>query len=228
MPRWATVISWRVLVLFRAPGQMLLGTLGVGLDAIRRAGPLVLLLFALSMSFDTVQTLPPTKPGVSPMERAVFPLAMPSIAGPGTMLTVVVLGDTNRFNRAEQGGTALALLLVLVLVYLVMRFATPLVHLLRRAGISTLSRLTGLSWRPWRWRAWWPPSSASGAHYSSRMRSGAARPRNRSHRPRMLPRKRPQRSTSGSGRALRSRLIRQCRAADGMAWFHGKLPFRAR
>jgi len=140
----SVIISYGVLLFFLVAGQVLLGALGVGLNSFRLAGSLVLLLFALAMIFDTVQTLPATQPDVSPTERAVFPLAMPSIAGPGTMLTVVVLTDKDRFNWTEQGGTALALGLALWLVYLVMRYATPLVHLLRRAGISILSRVMGL------------------------------------------------------------------------------------
>ncbi|HEV7457658.1 MAG TPA: MarC family protein [Roseococcus sp.] len=140
----AVLISLGILLFFLVAGQVLLQALGVGLNTFRLAGSLVLLLFALSMIFDTVQTPSPTQPDVSPTERAVFPLAMPSIAGPGTMLTVVVLTDKDRFNWAQQGSTALALVLVLVLVYLVMRFATPLVQFLRRAGISILSRVMGL------------------------------------------------------------------------------------
>lgn len=141
---FAVVISFGILLFFLVAGQVLLAALGVGLNSFRLAGSLVLLMFALSMIFDTMQSLPATQPDVSPMERAVFPLAMPSMAGPGTMLTVVVLTDKDRFHWAEQGGTTLALFLVLAICYVVMRFATPLVQLLRRAGISILSRVMGL------------------------------------------------------------------------------------
>lgn len=111
----AVLIAFGILMLFLVAGQVMLQALGVGLDSFRLAGSLVLLLFALSMIFDTVQAPSPAQPDVSATGRAVFPLAMPSIAGPGMMLTVVVLTDKDRFNRTRQGWTALALLLLLVL-----------------------------------------------------------------------------------------------------------------
>lgn len=140
----ATLISLGVLLFFLVAGQLLLQSLGVGLNSFRLAGSLVLLLFALSMIFDSGPPPAPPTADASPMERAVFPLAMPAIAGPGTMLTIVVLTDNDRFDYLQQTGTAAALVIALLICFLVMRFATPLVQLLRRAGISILSRVMGL------------------------------------------------------------------------------------
>ncbi|MBY0336418.1 MAG: MarC family protein [Acetobacteraceae bacterium] len=140
----ATLISFGILLFFIVAGQVLLEALGVGLNSFRLAGALVLLLFALKMIFDTMPPPPPPGDDVSPLERAIFPLAMPSIAGPGSMLTVVVLTDNARFSIAEQAMTTLALALGLVMVFLTMRLATPLVHVLRRPGIAIISRVMGL------------------------------------------------------------------------------------
>lgn len=140
----ATLISFMVLMFFLVAGQVLLEALGVGLNSFRLAGSLVLLLFALSMVFDNAAPPAPAAADASAMERAVFPLAMPAIAGPGTMLTIVVLTDNDRFDWTHQAGTAAALVVALLVCFLVMRFATPLVQLLRRAGISILSRVMGL------------------------------------------------------------------------------------
>jgi multiple antibiotic resistance protein len=140
----ATLISLLVLLFFLVVGQVLLEALGVGLNSFRLAGSLVLLLFALSMIFDNGPPPAPAVADATPLERAVFPLAMPAIAGPGTMLTIVVLTDNDRFDWMHQTGTAAALVVALLVCFLVMRFATPLVQLLRRAGISILSRVMGL------------------------------------------------------------------------------------
>jgi multiple antibiotic resistance protein len=140
----ATVIALLVLLFFLVAGQFLLQALGVGLNSFRLAGSLVLLLFALSMIFDSGPAPAPISADATPMERAVFPLAMPAIAGPGTMLTIVVLTDNDRFDWTQQTSTAAALVVALIICFFVMRFATPLVQLLRRAGISILSRVMGL------------------------------------------------------------------------------------
>jgi len=141
---WAAVISFGVLLFFLVAGQVLLEALGVGLDAFRIAGSLVLLLFALSMIFDSTPSAGAGPVDATPMERAVFPLAMPALAGPGSMLTIVVLTDNTRFAWQHQVDTAIALALALAACFVVMRFATALVQFLRRAGISILSRVMGL------------------------------------------------------------------------------------
>ncbi|WP_206929743.1 MarC family protein [Roseococcus thiosulfatophilus] len=141
---WAIVISFGVLMFFLVAGQFLLQGLGVGLTAFRMAGSLVLLLFALSMIFDSAPPPPPGATDTTPLERAIFPIAMPALAGPGTMLTVVVLTDNDRFDWVHQLDTAIALVVALAVCFVVMRFATLLVQVLRRAGISILSRVMGL------------------------------------------------------------------------------------
>ena len=80
----------------------------------------------------------------SPQEAAIFPLAMPSIAGPGSILAVVVLTDNERYSLLEQGRTA-AVLVVVMAIQLVLLLASTRVHrLLGDMGIAILSRLMGL------------------------------------------------------------------------------------
>jgi multiple antibiotic resistance protein len=142
----AVVIAFCVLVFFIVAGQILLDAMGIGLASFRLAGSLVLLLFALGMIFDTASRPPPeaTGPEPSDTERAVFPLAIPGIAGPGTMLAVVVLTDNDRFSLAEQAQTAITLGLVLLISWGVMLTADPVVRVIRRAGASIVSRVMGL------------------------------------------------------------------------------------
>jgi multiple antibiotic resistance protein len=84
--------------------QYLLDAMHVTLRSFQIAGGIVLFLFALTMVF--------RNPGAHVAEKeeghdvAIFPLAMPSIAGPGSMLAAVVLTDNHRFNLLHQTGTA--------------------------------------------------------------------------------------------------------------------------
>lgn len=141
----AALISFGVLLFFLVFGQLLLNAMGVGLASFRLAGSLVLLLFALSMVFDNAG-----KPSfdenraVSDTERAIFPIAIPAIAGPGTMLAVVVLTDNDVFSMAEQAETAGTLALVLGIAWVCMRGAGAILAVIRPAGASIVGRVMGL------------------------------------------------------------------------------------
>lgn len=142
----ATVIAFGILLFFIVAGQVLFVALGIGLDSFRLAGSLVLLLFGIGMVFDTGARPPPDAAGAdaTDWERAVFPLAMPAIAGPGTILAVVVLTDNDRFSVAEQAQTTVTLGLVLLLSLGLLPLADPVMRLIRRAGASIVSRVMGL------------------------------------------------------------------------------------
>lgn len=142
----ATLVSFGVLVFFIVTGQILLEAMDIGLNSFRLAGSLVLLLFALQTVFGALGK-PPAEHGgqeVSDAELAVFPLAIPAIAGPGTILAVVVLTDNDRFSIAEQLQTTATLALALVCSWLEMRLAEPLLRLIRPAGASIAGRVMGL------------------------------------------------------------------------------------
>lgn len=139
----SVAVATGILVAFMFLGQLLLGALGIGVTAFQVAGGVVLLVFALRMTLGTGEK---ARPGdlPPPQEAAIFPLAMPSIAGPGSILAVVVLTDNERYSLLEQGRTA-AVLVVVMAIQLVLLLASTRVHrLLGDMGIAILSRLMGL------------------------------------------------------------------------------------
>jgi multiple antibiotic resistance protein len=69
---------------------------------------------------------------------------VPIIAGPGSMLTLMVLMDNNRFSIGHQLITVLALVLVLVLLLAVFLLGDVLVRVLGSGVINVLRRITGL------------------------------------------------------------------------------------
>jgi multiple antibiotic resistance protein len=84
------------------------------------------------------------KPGRSPEEGrdlAVFPLAVPSIAGGGAMMAVIVLTDNDVPERIETG---VVLLVVLFLTYLLLLFSDAILRVIGRQGESVLVRVMGL------------------------------------------------------------------------------------
>jgi multiple antibiotic resistance protein len=80
----------------------------------------------------------------SVLERAVYPLAIPGIAGAGAILTVVLLTDNNTRTFAEQASTTGILALCLACLFLLFAVASFLFRILGRSGIEIISRVFGL------------------------------------------------------------------------------------
>ena len=143
--RKAIVVAAGILLVFLIAGELLLGALGVSLDAFRIAGGLVLLLIGLRMVFAEIKQ-PSEKPEVVQAGRdiSVFPLATPFIAGSGAILSIVLLTENSLHSWPEQAGTAGTMCLVLILIYAILRAADSIQRILGMTGINVVSRITGL------------------------------------------------------------------------------------
>ena len=134
-----------VLVFFVVAGQVLLEAMGVSLEAFRIAGGILLFLFSLTMVFGEGKPSSELKlakhagPG-----RAIYPLAMPSIASPGALLAAVLLTDNHRHAWAGQAVTTLVMLAVLAGTWFLLLAARPLQKLIGVAGTEIVSRIMGL------------------------------------------------------------------------------------
>lgn len=139
----ATLIAFFVLLAFIVIGQIVLEALGLGLASFRIAGGLVLLLFALTMIFG--QGKPQSELDEAHYgEKAIFPLAIPSIASPGAMLAVVVLTDNDRNSIPHQMLTTGIMSLVLLAALLIMLAANPIHRIIGNGGASIISRVMGM------------------------------------------------------------------------------------
>ncbi len=90
----ALAVAAFLLTLFGLLGEQTLGFLGISMPAFRIAGGLLLFLTALDMLFErrTARRKGQSEPGLDPSEDpAVFPLATPLLAGPGSMATMILL-----------------------------------------------------------------------------------------------------------------------------------------
>ena len=112
----ATAIAAAILMFFLVLGQVLLEQLSISLDAFQIAGGIVLFLFALTMIFgDSKPDEEKKQIQGNVAHLAVFPLAVPSLASPGAMLSVVMLTDNHRFSIEEQVITALVMLSIILI-----------------------------------------------------------------------------------------------------------------
>ena len=141
----ATVVSALVLMFFILTGEIILKALSIPLPAFQISGGIVLFLFALNMIFgdskpeEEIRLLE-----TSHRETAIFPLAVPSIASPGAMLAAVLLTENAIFSIWEQAQTALVMLSVLLLVYVLLRLSNLVTRLIGNSGASVISRVMGL------------------------------------------------------------------------------------
>lgn len=139
----AIIISAVILTVFIAAGQFLLEALGIDLASFRIAGGLVLLIIALRMVLAEVQEVPQAV-RQDVRNIAVFPLAMPFIAGPATMMAVVLLTDNNTYSFAQQVQTWLILLAVLSFSGFCLIGADYVQRVLGSTGANVVSRVMGL------------------------------------------------------------------------------------
>ncbi len=139
----ATFYSAIVLVGFILVGQIVLGELGVRLEAFQLAGGLIFFLFGVQMVFG-IGAAGIQASGEAGHDVAVFPIAVPSIASPGSILAVVLLTDNREFTIAQQATTTMLLAVVLAITYAGMLLGNRVYGLIGNAGASLLVRVMGL------------------------------------------------------------------------------------
>ncbi|MDO6480862.1 MarC family protein [Shimia thalassica] len=148
----ATVVSAGVLLFFLVLGQLLIDALGISLLSFQVAGGIVLFLFALTMIFgepkqETDQRSVAPDENLKETERpspAIFPLAVPSLASPGAMLAIVMLTDNNSTAIADQAITGAVMIGVLLVAYVCMLSAGPIIRVIGNSGAAIISRVMGM------------------------------------------------------------------------------------
>ena len=135
--RTSSLVSLGILLAFAYLGLQLFQLLGITLNDFRIVGGLILLIFAVRyvLGREASRSLP--RKGE---EIAVFPLATPLLAGPGS-ISVVVLMVRPPFGPLT---TLAVILLNVLLAWVVLRFGLRLHGLLGRQGSSVISRIMGL------------------------------------------------------------------------------------
>jgi len=138
----ASVYAAVILVVAVVAGQIILDAIGIHLHSLKVAGGIILFLFGLQMLFGRVDAEPKApEPG---RDLAVFPLAVPSIAGPGAMMAVILLTDNDVYTVAEQAQTGVVLLVVLLLTYILLLFSDAILRIIGRQGAAILVRVMGI------------------------------------------------------------------------------------
>ena len=143
----STIVAALVLLLFALLGTDILHTLGISLAAFRIAGGIMLFLIALEMVFEKRTERREDRAArvaAAPHEDvSIFPMAMPMIAGPGSIASAMLL--TARAHGFVETLVVLAALGAVLLVMLAALLAAgPLMRAVGRSIEAMLTRLLGV------------------------------------------------------------------------------------
>jgi multiple antibiotic resistance protein len=140
--RRASIYAAVILIVAVVIGQIVLDAIGIHLLSLQLAGGLILFVFALQMLLGRHDPEPGrTEPG---HDLAVFPIAVPSIAGPGAIMAVIILTDNDVYTPLQQAETAAVLLFVLFLNYVMLLLSEPILRIIGQQGASILVRVMGI------------------------------------------------------------------------------------
>ncbi|PTQ13460.1 MarC family transcriptional regulator [Sphingomonas oleivorans] len=146
-------VATGILLIFALAGEALLGALGISLDAFRTAGGIMLFLIALEMVFEKrTQKREDRAEKISKQaseeqreieDISVFPMAIPMIAGPGSIATTMLL--TSRSNGTMETAIVLAALAaVLMLTAMALLAAGPIMRVLGQKLEAMITRILGV------------------------------------------------------------------------------------
>jgi multiple antibiotic resistance protein len=144
-----TVIAMAVLLAFALAGEYLFRALGITLPAFRIAGGALLFLLAIDMVLVRrtglrSTTLSEDREAGHKEDISVFPLAIPLIAGPGALTSVLLLLGRAEHDLVLQGAVVAVLLAVLSLTLVVLLFAAHVMKYLGVTGVNVVGRVLGI------------------------------------------------------------------------------------
>jgi multiple antibiotic resistance protein len=147
MARLAAVVMTGVLLAFAFAGQWIFRVLGITMAAFQIAASIVLLLVALDMlraqRSRVVETREETAAGIEKLDIAVTPLAIPMLAGPGAISTVILLQNQAR-NLAQHVALCASIVVVSTVTYTILRISAHGTRWLSPIALNIAIRVMGL------------------------------------------------------------------------------------
>jgi multiple antibiotic resistance protein len=144
----SALVAWSILTFFALLGEPLLRTLGISLSAFRLAGGIMLFMIALDMVFEKrterreerareIEGTPEAD------DISVFPMAIPMIAGPGSIASIMLL-SARAEGPLQQGIVLGAMTAVIALTLLALLAAGPLMRLIGAKLEAMITRILGV------------------------------------------------------------------------------------
>jgi multiple antibiotic resistance protein len=144
----ASLVAAIVLVLFALAGGFIFKAFGISLGAFKIAGGLLLFLTSIdqmrAQRARTRTTQEEEEDGAAKDDVAIVPMAIPMLAGPGAIATVLVLMSRAAWKPFRTAAVFGAILITCLVAYLLMRWASLAERFLRPTTLRVLERVMGL------------------------------------------------------------------------------------
>ena len=150
----STFVAFFILIIFAYLGRYLLDALGVTLDSLKIAGGIILMFIAIDILFEkrkkrrekkVVEALDPlilmSKEEKNYDDIVVFPIAIPFIAGPSTLATIILLMGNYSSSAEYQMLTIIALVAALIVGLILMVGASFLIKYIPNQILHATSRV---------------------------------------------------------------------------------------
>ena len=142
----AVLVAGLVLAIFAFFGKAVLGFIGISMPAFRVAGGILLFLTAMDMLFERRTKRREDSSEVEielHNDPSVFPMAIPLIAGPGAIASVILLVGE------KPGGEGLVSILgitavILLIMYIMLRLSSVLERAMGKVAINVVTRVLGM------------------------------------------------------------------------------------
>ena len=145
----ATVVSFFVLSLFYLFGTAILDVMGISMSSFKIIGGLFLVAIAFQMVLEQRQTRRQNTAEValddeSIQSLAIFPLAIPLIAGPGAMTTALLIAETNSNDPKEMLINFAPIFIIIILVAFAMWLSASLSKKVGPTIIIVIQKIFGI------------------------------------------------------------------------------------
>ncbi len=145
--RLASIVMAAVLLIFAVAGKMIFKLLGITMPAFQIAASIVLLIVALDMlraqRSRVVETREETSAGAEKSDIAITPLAVPMLAGPGAISTVILL-QSRAVDVAQHVSLCVCIGAVALASYLIFRVSARGAQWLSPIAMKVTTRIMGL------------------------------------------------------------------------------------
>jgi multiple antibiotic resistance protein len=144
----ACIYAFGILATFLLIGAAIIDFFGISVPGLRVAGGLIISVIGFRMLFPAALSGGLTEEHSKDLDIAFTPLAMPSLAGPGSISVVLTAAAQIRSVRPNDfllvyGAVLMGMALTLLFSYFVLRASTLMVRFMGKSGIDAMTRIFG-------------------------------------------------------------------------------------
>jgi len=148
MARMACIVAGSLLLVFSVAGDLIFRFLGITLPAFQLAGSIILLLIALDMlraqRSRVQETREETEAGSAKEDIAITPLAVPLLAGPGAISTVILLAGRAEDDWSKRIALAACIVAIFIITYAILAVSSKGARWLSPIALRITTRVMGL------------------------------------------------------------------------------------